>query len=253
MASREAARQPIAPTSVTANRPAIVPPADLMHCGKMQAVDGYEFAAALVGHLTWPALALTVLLVLRKPLAKRVGQLRSVSAGSFAAEFGEAERQVERAIEAEATRSETVEAPGGPEAPSGAEIDRLEDGFREIALRASENPSYSVVASWSLLGEIMASAAADVMPRNIRQRLGSSSPAYTLISALHGQGVISDETTEALNSLRALRNDVAHGKTAPEAGAAVAYVRSVNDIAVVIRSGVDAVWRRRFGDPDASG
>ncbi|MGA3523781.1 hypothetical protein [Melissospora conviva] len=172
-------------------------------------------------------------------------QLRSVSAGSFAAEFGEAERQVDRAIEAEATRVVTDENGSGPEAPSSAETNRLEAGFKEIALRAGENPSYSVVASWSLLGQIMASIASDLLPANIRRPFGSGSSYLPVVKVLHEQGVISDETAAALDSLRRLRNEVAHGATAPEPGAALAYVRSANDLAEVIGSGADMVWRRR--------
>ncbi|WP_409073528.1 hypothetical protein [Micromonospora chalcea] len=182
--------------------------------------------------------------MLRKPIMKRIEQLRSVSAGGFAAEFGEVERQVDRAIEAEATRAVSDEEAGGPEPPSSAETDRLEAGFKEIALRAGENPSYSVVASWSLLGEIMVSVAADLLPK-LRRSFGSGSSYLPVIRALREQGVISDETASALDSLRRLRNEVAHGVTAPEAGAAVAYVRSANDLAEVIRSGADMVWRRR--------
>ncbi|MEU7776841.1 hypothetical protein [Micromonospora parva] len=208
-------------------------------------MDGFQLAAALVGHLAWPVSVLVIVLVLRKPIMKRMEQLRSVSAGSFAAEFGEAERQVDRAIEAEATRAVTDEEAGGPEAPSSAETDRLEAGFKEFALRAGENPSYSVVASWSLLGEIMASIAADLLPANLRRSFGSGSSYLPVIRALHEQGVISDETASALDSLRRLRNEVAHGTTEPEPGAAVAYVRSANDLAEVIQSGADMVWRRR--------
>lgn len=209
----------------------------------MHVVDGLQFVATLVGDLAWPAVVLTALLLLRKPISERLAQLRSVSAGSFAAEFGEAERQVERAVEGELSRSETEEA-GGTAAPSSAEIDRLEDGFREIALRASENPSYSVVAAWALLADIMAKAVADVAPVNRRQRLRGGRSAWEMMKALRDQGVISEETLGALSSLRTLRDRVAHGVTAPEAGAALAYVRSINDLAAVIRSGVDAVWRR---------
>ncbi|WP_130510103.1 hypothetical protein [Krasilnikovia cinnamomea] len=210
-------------------------------------MDGFEFVAAMVDHLVWPAVALTALLVLRKPISARIGQLKSLSAGSFGAEFGEAERQVEQAVEAEANRVEDVDHLAIAEAPVVAEIDRLEHGFQEIARSAGNNPTYAVVASWGLLEDILASAAADVSPLNVRSRLGAgrSVSGRTATSILLEQGAISDDTYRALASLRSLRNDVAHGKAAPEPGAALAYVQSANELADVVREGTYAAWQRR--------
>jgi hypothetical protein len=188
-----------------------------------------ELAAALVGHLVWPTAAVTALLVLRKPIAARLKNLRSVKAGSFGAEFGEAERQVEQALEVEANRANGTPA-DALEAAQSHDLDGLTDGFKEIAQRASENPSYAVVASWTLLEHQIRSTAADVQPTDVRARVNPSRATRTLLE----QGVISDETHEAITALRHLRNEVAHGLSAPEAGAAVGYVRSVDEVARLI-------------------
>jgi hypothetical protein len=210
-------------------------------------VNGLEFAAALVSHLAWPAVAVTVLLVLRRPIATRLKSLRSVKAGSFGAEFGHAERQVEQALEAEADR--TKGTPAEVLEADQSDLDGLADGFREIALRAGENPSYSVVASWAQLEQLMFSVAADLQPEIARARVNPVRAAQTLLE----RSVISFETYEAIAALRHLRNEVAHGLSAPEAGAALGYVRSVNDIARLIHRHLALLRRLRRLEEDADG
>ena len=55
----------------------------------MPRLNGLQFAATLVGDLVWLAFALIVFVVLCKPLAERIAQLKSVRPGTLGAEFGE--------------------------------------------------------------------------------------------------------------------------------------------------------------------
>jgi hypothetical protein len=204
-------------------------------------VTGLEFAAALVGHLVWPAVAVAALLILRKPLAVRLKNLRAVKAGSFGAEFGETEPLVEQALEAEALEEtkRTELAPADALDARGDDLDGLIDGFKEIAQRASENPSYAVVASWTQLERAMFTAVAELQPTELGARVNSGRAAQVLLQ----QRFFSHGTYEAIGALRNLRNEVAHGLSAPEAGAALGYVRAVSEITQLMYRGL-AVRRR---------
>ncbi|WP_329106143.1 hypothetical protein OG792_00120 [Micromonospora sp. NBC_01699] len=256
------------------------------------------FIAEMTGHLAWPTAVVVVLLIFRRPLRARISQLRSVSAGSFGAEFGEADRQVGEAVAVEAARSSeaarstkartgarpgpadpwaTFDPPpealpeptgspigeptgppiGGPPprprtapgrgaggnrsaAGSSAQLDR---GFRDIALRAEQNPAYAVDAAWSALEDAMSGALNDVRTGGFVDRAGAAvrRQGVALAQTLLDHGAISPVTYQAITSLGRLRDQVTHGSMSPQPGAAVGYVRSVNDIARAVRTGVTTV------------
>lgn len=242
-----------------------------------------SFIAEMTGHLAWPTAVVVVLVIFRRPLRARVSQLRSVSAGSFGAEFGEADRQVGEAVAAEAARSTEarVGARSGraipwpsidplPEAlpePTGSPIagpprpgtpghrrptgngsaagspGQLDRGFRDIALRAEQNPAYAVDAAWSALEDAMSGALDDVRTGEFVDRAGAAvrRQGAALAQKLLDHGVISPVTYQAITSLGRLRDQVAHGSMSPQPGSAVGYVRSVNDIARAVRTGVTTV------------
>src|SRR5690349_11197975 len=111
----------------------------------------------MTGHLAWPLLAAGVLFAFRKAIAKRLEDLRSLKAGSFAADFGQVEHQVDQALESEAARSHGRGTGNNTEAPNTdsrtvPSLDPdLSEGFDHLARMADDNPSYSVVSAWTLL------------------------------------------------------------------------------------------------------
>ena len=187
----------------------------------------------LIDSCAWPTVALIALMIFREPLLERMRSLRSVTAGRFAAEFGDVEPQVDEAIGAEAERA-AAESSAGPEEPrtdKSASVEfRILDGFQEIAIVADDNPSYAVVASWSLLERILSNYLETVWePSGARRPFPRSG--VTVLNELQRMHLLEPQTIEALGSLRRLRNEVAHGSINPEVGAATAYVQNTSALA----------------------
>jgi hypothetical protein len=112
----------------------------------------------------------------------------------------------------------------------------INDAFRALAVQADDNPSYAVVASWSLFESAMTNALEMIWldPRNARRGFPRSGAA--VLNELTRMKVLTPETHQAVGSLRGLRNEVAHGAVNPEPGAAAAYVQNVQAMA-------EAIWR----------
>jgi len=223
-----------------------------------------DFISTMTGHLAWPLVVVVTLILFRGPISRRLQQLRSVTAGSFAAQFGELEAEVSEAVEAEEAANPTREPPGhatrepvGDEAAGGESApaadadrtrqslsDRPEAPFRRLALQAADNPSYAVVASWELLQNVLSNylesswtSVGRPFPRTFA----------ALAAELQRRRLITPETQRAVDGLRRLRNDVAHGAQNPEAGAATAYVQSAEAIAEAVMANMP----RRPNDTEA--
>lgn len=215
-----------------------------------------DFIAAMTGSLVWPVMAVVVVLVFRVPIAKRIETLRSASAGpsGFAAEFGDVEPQVEDALDAEANRAQeqgrTSERTASGEYLQQDHPLSLAHAFMQLALQAEDNPSYAVLASWSLLESVMRNALEMVWidPRNRNRPFQRSGVA--VISELQRLELITPELVTALHGLRRLRNDVAHAALKPEVGAATAYVDNTSILADVIWESALAIRGRRIYDDD---
>lgn len=242
-------------------------------------MDPYSFVSELIGQLVWPAMIVAVLVMFRRPIARRVETLRTVSAGSFAAEFGKVEPQLDRALAQQPDRDPDDDpdhrAPGHegadhgapdhgadhedaemidpvypdrpatpPDEPAGAgeELARArsrgnasgrspEDdpagavathpgdaAFDSLSRIAPDQPAYAVIKAWATLEGLLRRAYGGADAGTLRQQ--SDLPA---------------EIARAVDNLRWLRDQVAHGSGKPDAGSATAYVQKAQELGAVLQ------------------
>jgi hypothetical protein len=196
-------------------------------------LNGFDFAAAMVGHLfSWPTAVVLSVLLLRKSLADLIPRLQTLEAFGGKADFGErlarAEAQASEALELEADSGGGGAAREQSDSSDGDErlhVGRF-NGEAGPAAQAASNPSYAVVAAW----EDVASATMDLANA---AKPGRASKVFNIgraIGELRQDGVISAQIAELFRELHQLRNDVAHGRYSPTPGEALAYVVTTNNL-----------------------
>jgi hypothetical protein len=201
----------------------------------MADVDWRQFASEIIGHVVWPAVVLTALLIYRRPLIERIKRLKRLEGKGFAAEFGDVEPEIAEALEAEAARPVRVtESVMTPEDVS--EQTDLDDRFTAIALKADENPSYAVVASWAELESVIRNGLEHVWDGTTSRGRRFPRSGAAALDELLRLDMLTPETDRALQSLRRLRNEVAHGAVQPDGGSATAYVHNARALA-------EAIWQ----------
>jgi hypothetical protein len=112
-------------------------------------MDGFEFTAALVESIAWPATIVTIALVFRHPvqklidrIAKRVGKMTEVSAWKIRAKFAEKTSQVNQDISDEASTIDPAIASNG-----------------DVPDYSGETPREIVMLAWLDFEEHLAAAA----------------------------------------------------------------------------------------------
>jgi len=192
-----------------------------------------DFFAALAGHIfSWPVAVVVAVLVLRKPLAELLPNVKDIEAFggrvSFGTRLAQAEEDVAGALEATGSAGGS----GGPPRDSDGRsaVGRYDDRFGTLARQASKNPSFTVVGAWQQTAEALSELARAINP----DRTTAPNPIQA-VRELRRAEVIDDRLAGALTELRILRNDVAHGKHNPNAGEALAYVKAASDIYAFLR------------------
>jgi hypothetical protein len=102
------------------------------------------------------------------------------------------------------------------------------DSFDVLSRAAEENPSYAVISAWELFNGALNDLIGAVAPGQDLTR--SARPALQL-QELSKRSAVTQDFVDAVDQLRYLRNDVAHGQAKPTAGEAVAYVESARELA----------------------
>jgi len=149
--------------------------------------------AEFISSIAWPLTALIIALLFRKPLTEALASATGrLSAGPFSLEW---KRQVE-AVEAEL---------GRPPSISRGEIGGAAGRLDEVA---ESSPSGAIVEAF---GQIEATL------RRLLEEQGSIAPERNwsvplLTIRAHEQGLITQETVEAIEGLSVLRNLAAHGQ-----------------------------------------
>lgn len=151
-----------------------------------------EFVAAMVGHLVWPATAITTLLILRRPITNLLPHIRRAKWGDRELEFGEQVDAVRAEVQRLPKRLESAQAalprPSGADLPSGTP------------------PRLIVMHHYGLAEEeVLALAEAAGL-----QEAASGSTTRGVFDLLFREGVIDRATYAALMDLRRLRNVAAH-------------------------------------------
>jgi len=160
-------------------------------------MDWLQFIADLVSSITWPAVALTFLLMFKAELAGIVQRLAHLKFKNIELEFDKVKQQAEDLHLKEAQKSATIENPI---------FNSLEDQIMDAVERA---PSAAILLAWSGLETAIAAAVA-------RLAISPESPSYRSpmhnIEILSRNGRLSKRHENLLLEMRMLRNKVAHEK-----------------------------------------
>jgi hypothetical protein len=177
-------------TSRGTSRPAV--------SGKVWPVNGLALVASLVHSLAWPAGAIVIVAVLRRPIGAALGRgVRRVLAGPVEVEFDHELAEV---------REELRRSPELAEAtPALLPVSLTE----ELARLAEVSPQAAVLEAFARielrLDEILANAGA--------KEADAVKSGTALARLAHRRGLISDETLSAVQGLSVLRNLTAHSRT----------------------------------------
>jgi hypothetical protein len=191
-------------------------------------VNGLAFASSLITSALWPIVVVVVIVVLRKPLGELIGRTRRYEGLGQKVEFGpgmaEAEDSVGKAMQ------------NAPMAEKAGEV--LPN---PLVRQAEDNPSYVVLQAWDQLSLTIADLVGVVLPG---KRTGSWSPLESL-PALKKSKLVANDFVKAVAELGGLRNQVAHGRSEPTPGEAVAYAEAAQALAITaVRTMEDIIAQR---------
>lgn len=155
-----------------------------------------EFIAALISALAWPTVAVTAVILLRRPLTRLLPLLRRLKYKGIEVEFAQ---------EVQELREEAETAL--PPLPSGPPTRIPEEDA--LLLLASVSPRASVVEAWQLV-EAAARRALQSRGEPIDAQRVPSGPHLT--RALMQREVLDNAARSVFDRLRMLRNQAVHGE-----------------------------------------
>lgn len=193
-----------------------------------------EFAASVIGDvLSWPVVALIVVLLLLKPIRKLIGRVRT--AQGFGAKFQFSERlqsleeNVDEARAAEKGPTKVADAEDRARQDSPADPDGgIQAG--EWNPEPSSDPSGAIIGSWEQLAKTLEELS--------RSTAGPGRPAQkpeAIIDQLRRNAGVSGAFHKSATDLLELRNQVAHGEVVPTQGAARTYVDRAAQLQTIAR------------------
>jgi len=178
-------------------------------------LDWRTFIAEVLKAIAWPAFLFFTVLVFRKPLLDLIPALRRLRFKEFELEFGRELLEAERWVTALPVRPEVVRG-------AGTAPERL----RHIATVA---PTAAILEAWRDLEAAAADAAA-------RRGFSVAGGIWQLFAVLQSERILTEAQASAVDSLRRLRNKVAHtddgGITEEQA---LRYVEIAASLAATIR------------------
>ena len=182
---------------------------------EVSAMDWLTFLSSLTGSLAWPATAITVVLILRKPLRGLLPLVQKLSYKGLELEFGERVKEVRAQVAREL-----------PEAAGPAQRQSRDE--RALGALAAVSPRAAVLEAWREV-ELAALGAAQRLADEgfgpVPQTLTQQALAF-LERSLDGTAV------RLLRSLRALRNQAAHAPDfALSTDSALEYAASADAVA----------------------
>ena len=164
-------------------------------------MDKFELIAALVGHLAWPLVTVTILYIFRADIRSVLGSLRKFTWGDKVAEF---DQRLDKAEDKARELPLVAEGPLSLPPPDG----QLEEKHFEAILEVS--PDLAVLEAWLPVERELEALAARRGYETSRIR----SPTYA-IRRLRSDGVLDRRVESLINELRKLRNLAAHRHAGP--------------------------------------
>ncbi|MFI5849118.1 hypothetical protein ACIA8B_24110 [Micromonospora chalcea] len=201
-----------------------------------------EFVSSLFGHLlSWPVVVAVVVVIFRRPLRELIGRIRSYEGLGQRIDFGEKLAGAENSVD---------QAVGGIETDQGVAADEDLTTESPLVREAEANPSFVIISAW----ERLTGALADLVgaTTNGISRRPTRAPA-SMLRELERSEVVNAAYVRAVDDLRALRNQVAHGQHNPTAGEAIAYADSAEELvrAAQVLADLHAHRRRTQGGATA--
>jgi hypothetical protein len=187
-------------------------------------LDWLTFISSLIGSLSWPVLILALVVLLRRPIAGLIPNLRELRYKDFKIEFTKRLREVER-------EAQRVQLPA-PEALTAVDRSEVPTTFAEFIDRLAElSPRSAVTEAWRFVQTALQDALAGlgkVAPRSPR----------AMEEFLLKETNIDRRTLSLLSDLRALRNEAVH---APEFAIQPEQARKFGDFALRIAGALQSL------------
>lgn len=199
----------------------------------------FAFVASIVGSMAAPITVVVALIIFRNPLVDLIGRVTSYEGLGQKVQFGKQLASAEKTVSdaaAQATSDRGRKTSGSTSATPEVEQNKSPDDMQEepaqsgsigwdlekvgLAKVASENPSYTIIRAWEeltgSLERLVATVLPDASPRN----------PIRLLPELAMKGIVNDSFVSGARELVDLRNRVAHGRSNPTPGEAVAYAEA---------------------------
>jgi hypothetical protein len=160
-------------------------------------MDALTFVSKLVEALAWPAVVVSVLLIVRKELPAIARSLRKLKFKDVEVEFGEA---------AKAVAAETKQAVPPPKPDVKVLGDTQDSATARLEAIAELSPRAAILEAWLRVE----AAAADLIRKQGSASLSSTPGPLRLREGLQRAEVLTPPQVSAFESLRRLRNEAVH-------------------------------------------
>lgn len=161
-------------------------------------MDGLAFTASVVQSLAWPSSVVAIVVVLRKPIGAALQRLSKAKVGPVEAEFDQSLAEVRKELQRAPELTDLTESAGETRVPMLSlpeELNRL----AEASPRAAILEAFARIEA--RLRELLTDAGVEV---------AGAQSAVTLARLAQRQGLVSDETLNAIEGLAVMRNLSAH-------------------------------------------
>lgn len=161
-------------------------------------MDAFQFLAAVIGVIAWPATVIFLVFILRKPVGQVLLTLTKLKYKDLELDFGRELKQIEEQAKAiDVLPTPQVKVVGGPK-----EADEL---LMEAERLAEEFPEPAVSVAWSAVEDHLARAAEQFTGGASRRK----PPSY-FINVLVQNEALDKGTVDVLRRLQNLRNQAVH-------------------------------------------
>lgn len=175
-------------------------------------VNWIEFSSSVIGYLiSWPVVVFFIAVIFRKPISKRIEDLKFIKSPIGDAEFGQEVKELEEQQRELSSLPQEKHKTDHSFSPAGL--------YEEVAPIAKHSPSAAVVESWRRIEQALVDLCKTkgIEVENPRRT-------YEVLRQLDANNVFTYELSRHLDSLRRTRNSIAHSNERPTAGEAMAYV-----------------------------
>ena len=171
-------------------------------------MTGLEFIASLIGSLAWPATAVTLAVIFRKPLGRVLLTLTALRFKDLELDFKREFSELEAA--AKAVKLEAPEVEPKPIGPGQPVARRLEE---EIEAVAAISPAAAIPLAWSAVEAELMSA---VQLLAVSPDYPPYNSAVQNLRLLREYAALDEDTYVVLDRMRQLRNRAVHGRMPPD-------------------------------------